>query len=128
MNIGKRKGIALVEVVVALILLTGYIVFNTALYYDAFRNVRDVQQNTIATNLLIKTAEQVKAQSYDEVIDWLDTHTTSSYTFNIAVEVTIEEYNALEYKTAKVTISWNESDSMCVNILKYNPPVWIPVT
>lgn len=124
----RKKGFALVEVVVALILLTIYILFNTALYYNAYTNVKEVQQYTIGTNLLIKTAEQVKAQAYDEVTDWIDTFNTSVYTYNIAVEVSVLEYGGFEYKSVKVTISWGEIETLSVNILKYNPPIFVPAT
>lgn len=123
----RKRGFALIEVVTAIILLTSYIAFNTTLYYESFKNVREVQRNTIATNLLIKTAENVRAQHYEETIDFLDTYTTSSYTYNIAVDVDTATYNSFEYKIAKVTVTYGEN-SMTVNVLKYNPPIFVETT
>ena len=120
----KKRGFALVEVVAAIILLTSYIAFNSSLYYEAFKNAKEVQTNTIATNLLIKIAENVRAQTYDETVDFLDTYTTSSYEYNIKVDVDIETYNSYKYKIAKITVTYGE-DSMTVSVLKYDPPIFV---
>lgn len=130
MKKSKRKGFALAEVLLAFILLTGYIIFNTSLYYNAFQNVKEVQQNTIATNLLIKTAEEIKAKEYSEVVS-IDEYEqeVSSYKYGIEVAVEQEEYNGIGYKVSTITVSWNENDAMSVKVLSYmdilswTPPV-----
>lgn len=127
MKKSKRRGVALLEVVIALILLTGYIIFNTTLYYSTYTNVKNVQQYTIGTNLLIKTVEQVKAQSYEEISEMTDTFATALYEYNISVDVSTEQYNSIDYKVATVTISWGTDNVLTVNVLKYNPPVFIEV-
>lgn len=120
MKKSKRKGFALAEVLLAFILLTGYIIFNTSLYYNAFQNVKEVQQNTIATNLLIKTAEEIKAKEYSEVVS-IDEYEqeVASYKYGIEVAVEQEEYNGIGYKVSTITVSWNQDDSMSVKVLSY---------
>ena len=127
MKKNSKKGIALIEVVIALILLTSYIVFNTGMYYTAYTNVRHVQNYTVATNILIEATEQVKAQSYEEVVGWLDTIETPVYTFDVSVLVNTETYNSFEYKVANITVSWGD-ETMRTSVLKYNPPIFTEVT
>lgn len=123
----NKKGIALIEVVIALILLTSYIVFNTGMYYTAYTNVRHVQNYTVATNILIENTEQVKAQSYEEVVGWLDTIETAIYTYNVSVTVNTETYNSFEYKVVNITVTWGD-ETIRASVLKYNPPIFTEVT
>ena len=123
----NKKGIALIEVVIALILLTSYIVFNTGLDYTAYTNVRHVQNYTVATNILIENTEQVKAQSYEEVVGWLDTIETAIYTYNVSVTVNTETYNSFEYKVVNITVTWGD-ETIRASVLKYNPPIFTEVT
>ena len=127
MKKNNKRGIALIEVVMAIILLSTYIVFNTGLYYTAYTNVTHVQKYTLATNILIEVTELVKAQSYDEVVDWHDTIETALYTFDVSVTVNTETYNSFEYKVANVTVSWGE-ETMSTSVLKYSPPMFTEVT
>lgn len=127
MKKNNKKGIALIEVVVAIILLTSYIVFNTGMYYTAYTNVRHVQNYTLATNILIENTELVKAQSYEEVVSSLDTIETSLYTFNVSVTVNTETYNSFEYKVANITVSWGD-ETLRTSVLKYSPPIFTEVT
>lgn len=117
----------MVEVAIALILLTGYIIFNTNLYYGAHSNVVKVQQYTMGTNLLIKVAESVKAQSYEAVTDATYNYTTALYTYDISVIVNTEQYNGFDYKIVNVQVTWDNGKTLSVDILKYNPPVFTEV-
>lgn len=127
MKSNNKKGIALVEVVMAIILLSSYIAYNTGMYYIAYTNVKHVQNYTLATNILIETTEQVKAQSYGEVTEGLNTIETALYTFNVSVEVNTETYNSFEYKIVNITVSWGD-ESIKTSVLKYNPPIFTQVT
>ena len=127
MKNNNKKGIALIEIVVALILLTSYIVFNTGLYYTAYTNVKHVQNYTVATNILIQNTELVKAQSYEEVIGWLDTIETAIYTYNVSVTVNTETYNSFEYKVVNITVTWGD-ETIRASVLKYNPSIFTEVT
>lgn len=122
MKKNNKKGMALIEMVVAIILLTTYIVFNIGIYLTAYTNVIHVQNYTMATNVLIEVTEQVKAQSYEELVGWTETIEVGMYTFEVSVLVNTEIYNSFEYKVANITVLW-EDESIRTNILKYTPQI-----
>ena len=125
----NKKGIALLEIVIAILILVSYIIFNTTVYLNSFNNVVEIKKLTIANNLLIQTAEEVRNMSYNSVSDSSEIKTISSYEFNINVDSTIKErvvytvegyIYTYEYKEIEVSIAW-DTEEETLSVLRYNP-------
>jgi len=125
----NKKGIALLEIVIAILILVSYIIFNTTVYLNSFNNVVEIKKLTIANNLLIQTAEEVRNMSYNLVTDSSEIKTISSYEFNINVDSTIKErvvytvegyIYTYEYKEIEVSIAW-DTEEETLSVLRYNP-------
>ncbi|MFA7157220.1 MAG: hypothetical protein WC123_05975 [Bacilli bacterium] len=125
----NKKGIALLEIVIAILILVSYIIFNTTVYLNSFNNVVETKKLTIANNLLIQTAEEVRNISYNSISDSSEVKTISSYEFNIDVDYTTKEriVHTLEgytytyqYKEIDVSISWDDEEEK-LTILRYIP-------
>ncbi|MDD4067055.1 MAG: hypothetical protein PHH22_03680 [Clostridia bacterium] len=124
----NKKGIALLEIVIAILILVSYIIFNTTVYLNSFNNVVEIKKLTIANNLLIQTAEEVRNMSYNLVTDSSEVKTISSYEFIINVDSTVKErivYTVegytytYQYKEIEVSIAWDD-DVETLSVLKYN--------
>lgn len=127
--INNKKGIALLEIVIAILILVSYIIFNTTVYLNSFNNVVEIKKLTIANNLLIQTAEEVRNMSYNLVTDSSEVKTISSYEFIINVDSTVKEriVNTVEgytytyeYKEIQVSILW-DTEEETLSVLRYNP-------
>lgn len=127
--INNKKGIALLEIVIAILILVSYIIFNTTVYLNSFNNVVEIKKLTIANNLLIQTAEEVRNMSYNLVTDSSEVKTISSYEFIINVDSTVKErivntvegyIYTYEYKEIEVSILW-DTEEETLSVLRYNP-------
>lgn len=125
----NKKGIALLEIVIAILILVSYIIFNTTVYLNSFNNVVEIKKLTIANNLLIQTAEEVRNMSYNLVTDSSEVKTISSYEFIINVDSTVKErivntvegyIYTYEYKEIQVSIAWDDEEET-LSVLRYNP-------
>ena len=125
----NKKGIALLEIVIAILILVSYIIFNTTVYLNSFNNVVEIKKLTIANNLLIQTAEEVRNMSYNLVTDSSEVKTISSYEFIINVDSTVKErivntvegyIYTYEYKEIEVSILW-DTEEETLSVLRYNP-------
>lgn len=125
----NKKGIALLEIVIAILILVSYIIFNTTVYLNSFNNVVEIKKLTIANNLLIQTAEEVRNMSYNLVTDSSEVKTISSYKFIINVDSTVKErivntvegyIYTYEYKEIEVSILW-DTEEETLSVLRYNP-------
>ena len=59
MNLKSKKGYSLIEIAVGILILTVFLICSSALFNGAYNTYRMIQQRNIATNLAVKTMEDL---------------------------------------------------------------------
>ena len=59
MNLKSKKGYSLIEIAVGILILTVFLICSSALFNGAYNTYRMIQQRNIATNLAVRTMEEL---------------------------------------------------------------------
>jgi len=59
MNLKSKKGYSLIEIAVGILILTVFLICSSALFNGAYNTYRMIQQRNLATNLAVKTMEEL---------------------------------------------------------------------
>jgi len=91
MKLNDQKGITLVDISVAIIILTLFVTINVALFYNTYISAKSAERNAEATSYLIKIAELIQTEKYNDIqndmtIDNELLNLATGYTYKIEVE------------------------------------------
>ncbi len=131
----KRKGFVVAELIFGFIFLTMFILTNIMIHVNALKNVKEIQRQTVATNLIIKKLEEIQAVSYESV----DNETyypieNQNYLITVTVnELTnppelVDYYNLIKEVTVNITYKvGGNNEQVEIKILRVGPMTLIPV-
>lgn len=117
-NIKSNKGITLVDVVLAMTILSLFVGVVGNLYYVILKHNNMIRYDTIAVYYAIKIAEDIDKMSYADVNSSLNTSVSEKYKLpeNLTGTINVENYNANDskkqdiIKKVKITIKYTFLD------------------
>lgn len=101
------RGFTLIEVVVAIVLLTFGVLASASLTAALMRSNRGVTNRTRATETLRLKVEDLQSQSYFQIASGNDAATIGGITFNRSWTVTANS-PAANLKTVTLTVTWGD--------------------
>ena len=104
-RIRSRRGFTLIEIVVAIVMLTFGVLASASLTAALMRSNRGVTNRTRAIETLRLKVEDLQSLNYTEIADGNDTATIGGITFNRAWTVTANS-PAANLKTVSLTVTW----------------------
>lgn len=112
-NIKSNKAVSLIDVIIAMLILSLFVGVVGNLYYLILKNNNLIRYDTIAVYYAIKIAEDIDKMSYEEVTSTLNNNVSEKYSLpeNITGLIEIENYNNSTkqdiIKKVKITIKYN---------------------
>lgn len=101
------RGFTLIEVVVAIVMLTFGVLASASLTAALMRSNRTVTNRTRAVETLRLKVEDLQSQQYSQIASGNDTATVGGITFNRAWTVTPDS-PAANLKTVALTVTWGD--------------------
>ena len=101
----SNKGFTLIEIVVAIVMLTFGVLASASLTAALMRSNRGVTNRTRAVETLRLKVEDLQSQRYSDIVTGNDTATIGGITFNRAWTVTPDS-PAANLKTVTLTVTW----------------------
>jgi Tfp pilus assembly protein PilV len=103
----SSKGFTLIEIVVAIVMLTFGVLASASLTAALMRSNRGVTNRTRAVETLRLKVEDLQSQGYADIASGNDTATIGGLTFNRAWTVTADS-PAANLKTVTLTVTWSD--------------------
>jgi prepilin-type N-terminal cleavage/methylation domain-containing protein len=106
-RIRSRRGFTLIEIVVAIVMLTFGVLASASLTAALMRSNRGVTNRTRAIETLRLKVEDLQSLNYSEIASGNDTATIGAITYNRAWTVT-DNSPAANLKTVTLTVTWGD--------------------
>ncbi|HJU86096.1 MAG TPA: prepilin-type N-terminal cleavage/methylation domain-containing protein [Gemmatimonadota bacterium] len=103
----SSRGFTLIEIVVAIVMLTFGVLASASLTAALMRSNRGVTNRTRAIETLRLKVEDLQSQNYSDIADGNDTATIGAITYNRAWTVTANS-PAANLKTVTLTVTWGD--------------------
>jgi len=103
----SSRGFTLIEVVVAIVMLTFGVLASASLTAALMRSNRGVTNRTRAVETLRLKVEDLQSQQYSEIVTGSDTATIGGITFTRGWTVTPDS-PAANLKTVTLTVTWGD--------------------
>jgi type IV pilus assembly protein PilV len=104
---GAKRGFALLEILLALLLFSAGLVAIAGLYGTALDSGQDAEQTSIAVNLAQKRMEEIRNLSYASIVNESKTALVSPFTAYSRSVTAAELMNPVGLKQVTVTVYWN---------------------
>lgn len=94
-NWKENKGISLVDVITAMLILTLFVGVISSLYYQLAYHTSAIRMNALAVNYAVKIAEATDKMTYEEVEESLNETLKETYQFpdSIDANITVQKYS-----------------------------------
>lgn len=100
----SNKAVIMSDVIIAIIILSLFVGVIGSLIYQVTKNNEKIRMNAIATDYVIKIAEDIDKMKYEDVTNDLNNNLTQIYDINDKYQITLEVQNYNEIDTSKKDI------------------------